>query len=152
MFSNGIIIGIIVLVVLIVILAIVKSNRGRQQQAHSPPLETDSFNSLLESELSNGIANGIEGESLMEILGLENLPPDGQQEVIDAATGVIEKRCLNRILESLNEQEKRDFVDILDAETPEVVSNFLRSKQIDQRVILREEVLRFKRETAEKFS
>ena len=152
MFSNGIIIGIIVLVVLIVILAIVKSNRGRQQQAHSPPLETDSFNSLLESELSNGIANGIEGESLMEILGLENLPPDGQQEVIDAATGVIEKRCLNRILESLNEQEKRDFVDILDAETPEVVNNFLRSKQIDQRVILREEVLRFKRETAEKFS
>ena len=152
MFSTGIIIGIIVLVVLIVILAIVKSNRGRQQQAHSPPLETDSFNSLLESELSNGIANGIEGESLMEILGLENLPPDGQQEVIDAATGVIEKRCLNRILESLNEQEKRDFVDILDAETPEVVSNFLRSKQIDQRVILREEVLRFKRETAEKFS
>ena len=148
MFSNEIVIGIIVLVVLIVILAIVKNNRGQQQQAHSPPLETASFNSLLESELSNGI----EGESLIEILGLENLPPDGQQEVIEAATGVIEKRCLNRILESLNEQEKRDFVDILDAETPEVVSNFLRSKQIDQRVILREEVLRFKRETADKLS
>ena len=148
MFFNEIIIGIIVLVVLIVILAVIKNNRGRQQQANNPPLEATNFNSLFEGEFSNGTS----GESLVEILGLEDLPRESQEEVIEAATSVIEKRCLNRILENLNEQEKRDFVDILDAETPEVVNNFLRSKQIDPRVILREEVLRFQRETAEKFS
>lgn len=148
MFSNEIIIGIIVLAALIVILIIVKSNRLQQPQERNQSLEATSFNCALESELSKGIGE----ESLIEILGLENLPPEGQQEVIEAATSVIEKRCLNRILESLNEQEKQDFVDILDTEDPGVVNNFLQSKQIDQRAILREEVLRFKRETAERFS
>ena len=148
MFFNEAIIEIIVLAVLIVILIIVKSNRSRQPQEHNSSLEETSSNSLPESELSKGI----DGKHLIEILGLENLPPEGQKEVIDAATSVIEKRCLNRILESLNEQEKQDFVDILDTKAPEVVNNFLRSKQIDQHAILREEVLRFKRETAEKFS
>ena len=148
MFSNEIVIGIIVLVVLIVILAIIKNNRRQQQQAHNSPLEATSFNSLLESELSNGI----DGESLIEILGLENLPVDGQKEIIEAATSVIEKRCLNRILESLDEEEKQDFINTLDEGSPEVVQNFLKSKHLDPSSILCEEVLRFKRETAEKFS
>lgn len=148
MFSNEIIIGIIVLVVLIVILAIVKNNRRRQQQADNSPLEATSFNSLLERELSKGT----DGKSLIEILGLENLPHEGQEEVLEAATRVIEKRCLNRILESFNEQEKQDFVNILDTEDPESVNNFLISKQVDMIAILRGEVLRFKRETADKFS
>ena len=121
MFSNGIIIGIIVLVVLIVILAIIKNNRGQQQQAHNSPLEATSFNSLLESELSNET----DGKSLIEILGLENLPADGQKEIIETATNVIETRCLNRILESLNEEEKQDFINTLNEESPEVVQNFL---------------------------
>lgn len=148
MFSNGIFIGIIVLVVLIVILAIRKNNRGQQQQAHNSPLEATSFNSLLESELSNGT----DGKSLIEILGLENLPADGQKEIIETATNVIETRCLNRILESLNEEEKQDFINTLNEESPEVVQNFLKSKHLDPRTILREEVLRFKEETADEFS
>ena len=148
MFSNEIIIGIIVLVIIVAILIIIKNNRTPQQQESSQSPEATTFNATLENELSIGI----DRESLVEILGLENLPPDGQQEVIEAATSVIEKRCLNRILENLNEQEKQDFVDLLDTEDPEVVNNFLRSKQIDQRAILREEVLRFKREVADKLS
>ena len=148
MFSNEFIIGVIVLVIIVVLLVIIRANRARQRPEHNQPLEASSFNSLLESEL----LKGTNSESLIEILGLENLPHEGQKEVIEAATRVIEKRCLNRILESLNGQEKQDFVDILDTEDPEGVSNFLRSKQIDQRAILREEVLRFKRETAEEFS
>lgn len=148
MLFYGIVIGIIVLVVLIVILAIIKNNRGQQYQAHNSQLEAASFNSLLESELSNGT----DGESLIEILGLENLPVDGQKEIIEAATRVIEKRCLNRILESLDEEEKQDFINTLDQERPEVIQDFLKSKHLDPSSILREEVLRFKEETADKFS
>lgn len=148
MFSNEITIGIIVLVITVAILLIIKNTRTQQRQEPRQPLETTTFNAALENELSIRI----DGESLVEILGLENLPPDGQKEIIEAATGVIEKRCLNRILESLNEQEKQDFVGILDAEDPEVVNDFLRSKQIDRRAILHEEVLRFKREIADKLS
>ena len=148
MFSNEIIIGIIVLAIIVAILIIRKSSQTQQRQETSQPLKAATFNAALENELSSGI----DGKSLIEILGLENMPPDGQQEVIEAATRVIEMRCLNCILESLNEQEKRDFVDVLDTEDLESVNNFLRSKQIDQHAILRKEVLQFKRETAEKFS
>ena len=148
MLSNGIYIGILALGILLVLLIIVAIKRARQQRNSSQLLESDSFNTALENELSKGL----EGESLVEILGMEDFSPEDQAEVIEAATSVIEKRCLNRILESLTEQEKQDFVNILDVEDPEVVNNFLKSKHIDQRVILREEALRFKRETAEKIS
>jgi hypothetical protein len=148
MYSSELIIGIIVLGILVVLLVIIGINRARRQRKPSQSSESTSFNAVLENELSKGL----EGETLIEILGLENLPTEDQAEVIEGATSVIEKRCLNRVLESLNEQEKQDFVNILEGDDPEVVNNFLKSKHIDQRAILLEEVLRFKREIAEEFS
>ena len=134
--------------ILIVLFAIRGINRSkRQQQEHIQLSDASSFKATIENELLT-----VDGESLIEILGLENLPAEGQQEVIEAATTLIEKRCLNHILESLNEQEKQDFIDALDEENPEVVQNFLKAKHLDPRAILREEVLRFKEETADKFS
>ena len=148
MFSNEVIIGIIVLAVLIVILMITKNNRAQQQQEHNQPLEATSFNSLFESELSKGT----DGESLIEILGLENLPREGQEEVIKKAGKVIEIRCLNRVLESLSKHEKQNFSNALEEGDFAVVQNFLKSRHIDLSAILREEGRRFKREMADKLS
>ncbi len=39
--------------------------------------------------------------------------------------------CKVHILESLNKQEKQDFIDALDEGIPEVVQNFLKSKHLD---------------------
>ncbi len=144
---NGIYIGVVILGIIVLFIIIRGINRSQQQEPNQS-FSASSFNATIENELSRGI----DGESLIEILGLENLPSDGQKEIIEAATSVIEKRCLNRILESLNKQEKQDFIDILDEESPEVVQNFLKSKHLDPSSILREEVLRFKEETADKFS
>ena len=144
--TYALLVGLGILIVFFVIRGI---NRSKSRQQESTQVsEIGSFNATIANELSRGI----DGKSLIEILGLENLPADGQKEIIEAATSVIEKRCLNHILESLNKQEKQDFIDILDEGSPEVVQNFLKSKRLDPSSILREEVLRFKEETADKFS
>ena len=147
MFSSEINIGILaVLGILIVLLVIIAIKRSRRQQNPGQPLEAANLNAAIDHELLE------EGENLIEILGLENLPHEGQAEVIEAARKVIDKRCLNHVLESLNEREKKDFVNLLDGEDAETVGNFLKSKNIDMTAILREEVLRFKTESAEKLS
>ena len=144
---SGIYIGVVVLGVIVLFIVIRGINRSRQQEPNQS-FSAGSFNATIADELSRGIG----GESLIDILGLEDLPVDGQKEIVEAATSVIEKRCLNRVLESLNEQGKQDFIDALDEENSAVVQNFLKSNRIDLSSILREEVLRFKEEIAEKFS
>lgn len=105
------------------------------KQNPNQPLEADNFHAAIDYELLE------EGENLIEIFGLENLSHESQAEVIESARKVIDVRCLNHVLESLNEQEKKDFANLLDREDAETVSNFLKSKNIDMTAILREEVL-----------
>ena len=44
----------------------------------------------------------IKKKNLIQILGLESLSPEAQVEVVDSAVNVIEMRCLNEVLESLD--------------------------------------------------
>lgn len=110
------------------------------------PLEAENFYAAIDYELLE------EGENLIEIFGLENLSHERQAEVIESARKVIDMRCLNHVLESLNEREKKDFANLLEREGAETVRNFLKSKNIDMTAILREEVLRFKTELVEELS
>lgn len=144
---SGITIGVVVLGVIVLLIIIIAINRSSQQKSNQS-FSADSFNATIANELSSGIG----GESLIEILGLENLPADGQKEIITTATKVIEKRCLNHILDNLNEQEIEDFANALNDENPIAVQNFLQSKGLDLSTILQEEVLRFKDEAAKRMS
>ena len=94
----------------------------------------------------------IKKKNLIEILGLESLEPDEQVEVVDAAVNVLEMRCLNEVLESLDARGKKRFVKLMDGGEAEEVGDFLKDKSIDLMSILEEEVIRFKTETATAFS
>ncbi|MCY4577358.1 MAG: hypothetical protein OXB96_02985 [Candidatus Kaiserbacteria bacterium] len=94
----------------------------------------------------------IKKKNLIEILELESLPPEAQVEVVDSAVDVIEMRCLNEVLESLDTRGKKRFVKLMDAGDAEEVGIFLKDKSIDLMQILDEEVLRFKTEAATAFS
>ncbi len=94
----------------------------------------------------------IKKKNLIQILGLESLTPEAQVEVVDAAVNVIEMRCLNEVLESLDEQGKKRFVTLMDSGEAEEVGAFLKDKGVDLMHILEEEVLRFKTESANVFS
>ena len=93
----------------------------------------------------------IKKKNLIEILGLESLPPEGQVEVVDAAVNVLEMRCLNEVLESLDARGKKQFVKLMDDGEAEGISDFFKEKGIDLMKILDEEVVRFKTETATVF-
>ena len=94
----------------------------------------------------------IKKKNLIQILGLESLTPEAQVEIVDAAVNVIEMRCLNEVLESLDGREKKRFVALMDSADAEEVGAFLQDKGIDLTKILEEEVLRFKTESANAFS
>ena len=94
----------------------------------------------------------IKKKNLVEILGLESLEPEAQVEVVDAAVNVIEMRCLNEVLESLDARGKKRFVKLMDDSDAEGVGDFLKDKDIDLMRILEEEVMRFKTEAATAFS
>ena len=94
----------------------------------------------------------IKKKNLIEILGLESLDADAQVEVVDSAVNVIEMRCLNEILESLDARGKKQLVKLMDGGEAEEVGAFLEDKGIDLMTILEDEVMRFKTETATAFS
>lgn len=93
----------------------------------------------------------IKKKNLVEILGLEDLPIEGQVEIIDKSVDVIEKRCLNTILDSLDEKGKKQFATVLDKKEPGEVAEFFKEKNINMKEILEKEVVRFKKEAAERF-
>ena len=91
-------------------------------------------------------------KNLIEILGLEALPPEAQVEVVDSAVNVIEMRCLNEVLEALDARGKKRFVKLMDAGDADEVGDFLRSKGVNLMKVLEAEVLRFKEGAAQEFS
>lgn len=94
----------------------------------------------------------IKKKNLIQILDLESLSPEAQVEVVDSAVNVIEMRCLNEVLESLDEREKKRFINLMDSGEAEEVGSFLKDKGIDLMRILEEEVLRFKTDAVNMFS
>ena len=94
----------------------------------------------------------IKKKNLIEILGLESLPVEAQMEVVDSAVGVIEMRCLNEVLEALDEQGKKQFLKIVEKEDFDKLGDFFKEKNIDFATVLEGEVMRFKEEVAHQFS
>ena len=94
----------------------------------------------------------IKKKNLIQILDLESLSPEAQAEVVDSAVNVIEMRCLNEVLESLDERGKKRFVNLMDGGDAEEIGNFLKDRKIDLMHILEEEVLRFKADAVNMFN
>ena len=89
----------------------------------------------------------IKKKNLIQILGLESFAPEAQVEIVDAAVNVIEMRCLNEVLETLDKRGKKRFVALMDSGEAEEVGAFLKDKGVNLMNILEEEVLRFKTES-----
>ena len=94
----------------------------------------------------------IKKKNLIEILGLQSLPPEAQVEIVDSAVNVIEMRCLNEVLEMLDTRGKKRFVKLMDAGDADEVFDFLKDRGVNLAKILEEEVLRFKGEAAQVFN
>jgi len=73
--------------------------------------------------------NTILQQSIIEELGLQNLPEDKKEEILTKMGDVLFKRILLETLESLNEEDQKKFGEMVAAKAnAEEVELFLKSK------------------------
>jgi hypothetical protein len=88
----------------------------------------------------------LDEKSLIEILGLESLPVEKQQELVDAAAEAVDMRCLERILDSLTDRDRRRFKECMEDNNEQCVQYILRSNNVEIINIVQQEIYKFKRE------
>jgi len=85
-------------------------------------------------------------KNLIKELGLENLPPEQQEEISMETGRVIYQNIVIRVLETLNEEDSEEFEKFLDekSDNQDEIYEFLKSKIPNLEEIINEEVAKFK--------
>jgi hypothetical protein len=88
--------------------------------------------------------------NILEELGLDELPPEKQEETILQIGRLIYQAVLIRALDRLSEEEQRDFERLLNEHPDDEAkfTGFLEQKVPDLDRIIQEEISKFKAETA----
>ena len=89
-------------------------------------------------------------QNIIQQLDLTALDDDKKIALIDKMSEVVQKRLTLRIIEEMQEENKKEFEKILDT-TPEKVSEFLQKVFPNFLELVQEEVVRLKEELVEKF-
>jgi hypothetical protein len=86
-------------------------------------------------------------QSIIEELGLQNLPKEKQEEILVKMTEVLLKKIYLETFEKLGEAERVELGNMLDKETePEKVEEYLRSKIEDYDSFVKKVIEDFKEE------
>lgn len=72
----------------------------------------------------------LQEKNLVEILGLENFPAEAQNQVIAVAMETVELECLGRILDSLDEEGKKQLENLFEAQKEAEILSFLEKKEL----------------------
>jgi len=86
---------------------------------------------------------------LIKELGIDQLEPSKQEEVLTAMTEAVLKRLTIRVLEKLPESDRADFEKISQSQDAEKMTNFLKDKIPDFEEIAAQEIADFKKEMTE---
>lgn len=87
-------------------------------------------------------------KSILEILGLENLPTERQAALLEKMTELVMKRLMVRAIEEIKEEDKKEAERVFTSGADEEKMNFLKEK-IDFERLMQEEILKLKQEMAE---
>lgn len=90
----------------------------------------------------------IDDQNLIKILGIENLPDERKLELIDKASALVEKRIVLKLLNSLSDEKRKDFENLLDSENEEAIGLFLEQNAGDLPQWITEETSKIKQELA----
>jgi hypothetical protein len=88
-------------------------------------------------------------DDIIKELGIDQLPPEKQEEILTAMTEVILKRITLRVLENFSEAQKDEFDKICAAGDQEKVSQYLAANVVDYENIIKNEISQFKNEMHE---
>ena len=86
------------------------------------------------------------GKDIFALLGLENAPEEKKKEILDNMTATINNRVLARVMDQLDENELKEYEDLLDQKDDQKIIDFLKSKDIDMMQYAAEEAMIYKME------
>jgi galactose-1-phosphate uridylyltransferase len=88
-------------------------------------------------------------KSLMDVLGLSNLPQEKQEELVMKMTEVLLKRIFIETMEKLKEGDQEEYAKMIEEKaSPEDVEKFLKEKISDYDQVFEKIVADFKKEMA----
>lgn len=90
-------------------------------------------------------------KDVLSLIGGENLPQEKKEELYQKMAQTIENRVIARIDDSLNEEEKAQWLQIIDSNDKVKMEQFLREKNIDVAKMMVEEALIYKTEITSLF-
>ncbi len=88
-------------------------------------------------------------KNIIKELGIDQLPPEKQQEVLAAMTEAVLKRLTVRVLEKLPPEARPEFEKVCKTQDPEKITQFLNEKVPDFEKVAAKEIADFKEEIAE---
>lgn len=85
-------------------------------------------------------------KDIFELLGLKNAPEEKKKEILENMMGTVQNRIMARILDSLNDDEIKEFEQLVSTKDETQIKDFLDKKGIDLTQISAEESLLYKTE------
>jgi len=88
---------------------------------------------------------------LIAELGLEDLPQEKKNDLILRIGELIQQSIILRVLDELNEKDKEEFDKVLAEDNSEKTLAFLQSKLPNLEEIVKEEIIKFKKDAITRF-
>ena len=90
----------------------------------------------------------IASENIIKILGIESLPDEQKIKIVEKIGDLVQKRLTLRLMESLSEEEGRDFEALLEKNDTQGVGAFMDKRLPNLADWVAEEVVKIKQELA----
>lgn len=88
----------------------------------------------------------LEEQNIIRLLGIESLPDERKIALVEKITDLVQKRLLLRLLESMSEELRVEFEQLLDQADQPALQAFLQKNAPDFGAWVNEEVLKVKQE------
>ena len=84
--------------------------------------------------------------NIIHLLGIESLPLDERKEIVESALELVETRTINRVMEMLNESQRKELTGLFEKEEIDAIHDLLEKNKINLLSLTEEEVEKVKRE------
>lgn len=84
--------------------------------------------------------------NIIHLLGIESLSLDERKEIVESALELVETRTQNRVMEMLNESQRKELTEFLEKEDLDAIHDLLEKNKINLLSLTEEEVEKVKRE------
>ena len=86
-------------------------------------------------------------DNIIELLGLQTLPDERKQALVDKMTELVQKRLILRLMEQLADEDAKKMAEL--EQTPVEMMNFVSEKFPNLEDIVNEEIIKVKQEMFE---